>query len=237
MSPRDIIADNLARVRGCIARAAEHAGRTASDVRLVAVTKYASREIAALLPACGVTDIGESRPQELWAKADYLASLPVPFPVAWHLVGHLQRNKVRHTLRRAAWIQSVDSLRLLDELESAAAAMDREIQVLLEVNISGESRKHGFAPNDVPAAVERAGRMARLRLRGLMGMAGLEAGERETRRQFAVLRKLRDELIPAVPPPASLAELSMGMSADYAWAIAEGATIVRLGSVLFEGLK
>jgi len=223
------LAENVARIQGRIAEAARRAGRQPEDVRLVAVTKYVSAGAARRLVELGCHDLGESRPQQLWEKSAALADLPV----RWHLVGRLQRNKVRRTLPLIALIHSVDSERLL-------AAIDAEgppaTPVLLEVNISGESSKQGLRPEEVATLLERAEKYPYASIRGLMGMAGLEGGLEAARRQFAALRTLSDRLRATCPPGVMLHELSMGMSGDFEVAVEEGATIVRVGSALFEGV-
>jgi len=226
------IAENLARIHQQIAQAAAASGRSAAEVRLVAVTKYADAALARRLVAAGCRELGESRPQELWHKAAELADLPL----AWHLVGHLQRNKVRPTLPLVSLIHSVDSDRLLAEIDRAAAHLGRRVRVLLEVNVSGEPAKHGFSPVEVADVVTRMADYPQVELRGLMTMAGLAGGRTTARRDFARLRTLRDWLQRRSPPGVSLAELSMGMSGDFDLAIAEGATLVRIGSALFEGV-
>lgn len=233
------IRDNVAAVRGRIATACSRAGRDPATVRLVAVTKYVTADLTRLVLEAGVIDLAESRPQAIWAKAAALA--PAVPSARWHLIGHLQRNKVRRTLPLLAMLQSLDSLRLLEAIEADADA-DRErpdtpLAVLVEVNLTDDPGRSGAAWTDVPALVRAAAASQRLRLRGLMGMAGRpDAALADARRDFARLRSLRDELAPTLPDPACLAELSMGMSGDYEAAILEGATIVRIGSALFEGV-
>ncbi len=224
------IAENVAEVRRRITDSAARSGRAADAVTLVAVTKYVSADVASLLVEAGCRDLGESRPQLLWEKAAALAGLPL----RWHLIGHLQRNKVRRTLPLLAMLHSVDSERLL-------AAIDEEhlppLAVLLEVNISGETAKHGFSPGEVEPFLSKAGDYRHVSIRGLMGMASLEGGIDVARREFAALRELRDHLQANCPPAVTLDELSMGMSNDFEAAIEEGATIVRIGSALFEGIQ
>jgi PLP dependent protein len=225
----DRIAGNVAEIRGRIADAAARSGRATSDVTLVAVTKYAPVEWIRPLAAAGCCDLGESRPQQLWQRAEELADLPI----RWHLIGHLQRNKIRRTLPVVSLIHSIDSPRL-------AAAVNEESQrvlpVLLEVNISGEPAKDGFAPEAVGPFLAELASYKNVAVHGLMCMAGLEGDLDSARREFAALRNLRDRLRPDCPPGVSLDELSMGMSGDYEVAIEEGATIVRIGSALFEGI-
>jgi PLP dependent protein len=224
------IADNLAEVRQRIADAAARAGRKADEITLVAVTKYVGLAEIAGLVAAGCTELGESRPQQLWQRAAALGSSGVH----WHMIGHLQRNKVARTLPLVAMIHSIDSLRVAAAVEEAAAAEDRRVPALLEVNISGEAAKHGWAPGEIEPALGQLVTYRHLEIRGLMCMAGLEGGVDRARRDFAALRMLRDRLQCNCPPGIALAELSMGMSGDYEAAIEEGATLVRVGSALFE---
>lgn len=225
------VADNLADVRARIDAAARRSGRAADAVTLVAVTKYVPVELAAAVLAAGCRDLGESRPQELWAKAAALAACDV----RWHMLGHLQRNKVRRTLPLVHLLQSIDSVRLLEAVDAEADARDRPADALLEVNISGDTAKTGLAPADALPLLELAQGLEHVRICGLMGMASREGDTEQARRDFAALRELRDRLTDRVAPRDALAELSMGMSGDFEQAIEEGATIVRLGSVLFEG--
>ncbi len=223
---------NLARVRERIERAAASSGRRAADVRLVAVTKYTSSTVARELVVAGCADLGESRPQELWHKAAELADLPI----CWHLIGSLQRNKVRRTLDIAWLIHSLDRVSLAQELIQQCTAEQRA-SVLLEINISGEAAKHGAAPADAEALLIAAAALGRLDVHGLMTMASRDGDLDVARREFAALRELRDRLRRVAPAGVTLNELSMGMSGDFEVAIAEGATIVRVGSALCEGVS
>lgn len=226
------IASNVARLRQRIELAALAHGRTGSDIILVAVTKYVDAAIARMLVQAGCRDLGESRPQELWEKAGELADLVF----RWHLIGHLQRNKVARTLPVASLIHSVDSVRLAATISRLAVESGQVQEVLLEVNISGESAKQGFAPADLPGQMDALCELPGIRLCGLMGMA-VQGTEAEVRPQFSLLRKMAEQLQTACSTDRHpLDQLSMGMSADFEWAIAEGATIVRVGSVLYEGI-
>ncbi len=226
------IRTNLAEVRGRIADAARRSGRAADAIELVAVTKFVGdAEIRALMEA-GCTTFGESRPQHVWEKAGRLAGLPI----RWHLIGPLQRNKVRRTLPLVAMVQSADSLELVAAIDRHAAELGERIPVLLEVNASGEDAKHGFAPDLVKPALPELARCEHVEIRGLMCMASLEGGPDRARRDFSALRELRDQLRGECPDRIRLDELSMGMSGDFEVAIEEGATMVRIGSALFEGL-
>lgn len=224
------LGERLAGIRARIAEAARSSGRTADAVRLVAVTKYVDVEQAEALARAGCHDLGESRPQELWRKAGAWTAEPV----RWHLIGHLQRNKIERTLPLVWMIHSADSLRLLDALEAAAAARQATARVLLEVNISGDATKHGFDPGEIEGHLPQLCAYRSLAIRGLMAMAAREGDLDQARREFAALRVLRERLQSAAGDQLALDELSMGMSGDYLVAIEEGATIVRIGSALTE---
>ncbi len=227
---RERIAENVAEIRGNMAVAAARAGRRASDVRLVAVTKYAGPDEIRAVVVAGCMDLGENRPKQLWERASELGDLPI----RWHMIGHIQRNKVERTLPLVAMIHSLDSFRLAEAIDSVAAKLGRTVPVLLEVNVSREPAKEGFAPEAIEPLLPRLIELSHLEIRGLMCMAGLNGGDDEARRDFAGLRTLRDRLRANCPLSIRLDELSMGMSGDYQIAIEEGATIVRIGSALFE---
>ncbi len=226
------ITANLAHIRERVQRAAEATGRSASDITLVAVTKYVDADTTAALLRAGCKDLGESRPQQLWDKA----AEPSLSAVHWHLIGHLQRNKVQRTLPLVALIHSVDSLRLLRAINSAADQQQRVVPVLLEVNCSGEEAKHGLSADELQALLPQLPEFPQVEVRGLMTMAARDGGNEIAARNFSSLRLLRDKLAGECPPGTSLDELSMGMSHDFEVAIREGATMVRIGSLLFEGL-
>ena len=244
---RERIEANLEAVRERIAAACRQAGRTADNVTLVAVTKYVSADVTRLVLEAGCRDLAESRPQSLWDKAVALAGVA---PAArWHLVGHLQRNKIRRTLPLLGVLQSLDSIRLLeaiaadavrpaDALRPADAGQEATgCDVLVEVNLTDDPGRSGAMPADVPALVAAAAASRGVRLRGLMGMAGRpDADAADARRDFARLRALRDNLAATLADPTMLRDLSMGMSGDFEAAILEGSTLVRIGSALFEGI-
>lgn len=226
------ISGNVERVRQQIAKAAESAGRSADDVQLVAVSKYVGVAESAALVAAGCQPLGESRPQQLWEKAADVELANVD----WHLIGHLQRNKVRRTLPLVSLIHSVDSLRLLKTIDENAKQLGRKTSVLLEVNCSGEEAKHGLVPDELKQLLEVAPEFDHVEITGLMTMAAREGGETVAAENFSKLRNLRDEVTRDCPADILLRELSMGMSHDFETAIREGATIVRIGSLLFDGI-
>jgi pyridoxal phosphate enzyme (YggS family) len=221
---------NLAMVRERIYKAAERSGRQADSVRLVGVTKYVDASVTAQLVEAGCLELGENRPQTLWEKA---ADLKDP-RIVWHLIGHLQRNKVKRTIELASLIHSVDSDRLITAINEAAIESKRTVDVLLEVNVSGDQAKHGYAPDQIDKALDLVARCQNVRVQGLMCMAGLDSEPDEARQEFRRLRELRDSLLTSQPANVNLRDLSMGMSGDFETAIEEGATIVRVGSLLFE---
>jgi pyridoxal phosphate enzyme (YggS family) len=235
------IADNLHRVQERIAHAAESAGRRADEITLVGVTKYVGTAEAEQLVAAGCRNLGESRPQELWKKVEELtanrAGPSSASPIKWHMIGHLQRNKVARTLPLVTLIHSIDSERILSAINEARTSPDDSgapTNVLLEVNTSGESAKTGLAPDEIEPLLAVAPNFPEIAIRGLMTMAALEGGPTVAARNFATLRELRDRLKTNAPGCVQLNELSMGMSDDFEVAIREGATIVRVGSALWE---
>lgn len=233
MNTAAILQSNLLRVREEIAEACLRSNRSPNSVRLVAVTKYVDAELTAELVRAGAEDLGENRPQVLEEKAKVLA----PLHPRWHLIGHLQRNKVRKVLPFLHLLHSGDSLKLLETVNQVAAETGTCVNVLLEVNISGESAKHGFQPEELIAGVPRILSFQSVRVRGLMGMSGLEASAAEKQSQFASLRKLLESLRKEFPEASDWSELSMGMTDDFHAAITEGSTILRIGSALFAGLR
>jgi pyridoxal phosphate enzyme (YggS family) len=226
------LAANLALVRERMALAATRAGRAPEEVRLIGVTKYVNVEFTRMLREAGCTDLGESRPQSLWEKAEGLFGTDT----SWHLIGHLQRNKVRKTLPYVSMIHSIDSLRLLKEIDTEAREQKRTIQGLIEVNISGDAAKHGVAPDELEGFLASVADITNVSIVGLMGMAGLDSDWAQSQREFASLRELGERVAPRLPSNVHLTELSMGMSGDFEQAIAEGATLVRIGSTLWEGI-
>ena len=226
------LADNLATVRTQMAEAAQCSGRDSDSVTLVAVTKYVDTDTTQCLAQAGCHALGESRPQSLWQKAESLQHLPIQ----WHMIGHLQRNKIRRSLPVLSCIHSVDSLRLLAALQEEASRANHRVSVLLEINISRDVEKTGLLPEDALPLAPRLADWDALNICGLMAMSGRLSDRDTARRDFAQVRELRDRLQQECPSAISLHHLSMGMSRDFAIAIEEGATIVRVGSALFEGV-
>ena len=223
---------NLEQVRSRIGEALDKVGRPPDSVQLVGVTKYVDAQLAAQLIQAGCHVLGESRPQELWEKAES----PVLQDAQWHLIGHLQRNKVRRTLPYVDLIHSVDSERLLSAIDREAGARQRTLRVLIEVNCSGDAAKHGLQPDQLSRLLDSAANHPNVTICGLMTMAPLVGGISAAAASFAALRELRDRLRPNLSSSLSLPELSMGMSRDYPQAIEHGATILRVGSALWKGI-
>lgn len=212
-------------VRLGVARAAERSGRDPARITLIAVSKTMPAERIREAFDLGIRDFGENKVQELIRKAGELADLPI----RWHLVGHLQTNKVRAVLPHTALIHSVDSLHLAERIHGSLDP-DRSIDVLLQVNTSGEESKFGTTPDDLPALAASIRGLDRVRVRGLMTLGPLTEDERAIRGSFRTLR----ELLPALNQVFPDAEfLSMGMSGDFETAIEEGATHIRVGTALF----
>jgi len=226
------IAQNVAIVRQRIATAAARCGRSENDIKMVAVTKYVGEEETRLLVESGCRTLGESRPQHLVPKAEAMRDMNV----RWHMIGHIQRNKVRRIAPLVSMIESVDSVKLALAIDRIAGEMSLRIPILLEANISGDETKSGFDPDLIEGAIGEIADCLNIKVNGLMGMASLASGVDMARKDFQRLRTLRDRLRKNCPDEIQLEELSMGMSSDYEVAIEEGSTIVRVGSALFEGV-
>ena len=232
MTIRQQIADNLCRVRERIAKAALAADREPNQIELVGVTKYVGEEVTEAVLKAGCHHLGESRPQQPFDK---MAS-PALNMAKWHMIGHLQRNKVRRTLPSTHLIHSVDSLRLLRAIDRIGQEIPQPARVLLEVNCSGDRAKDGLTDDGLIELLPHLAVMSHVRVCGLMTMAARGGGEVIAARNFAALRKLRDRAARQSPPEVHLDELSMGMTGDFEVAIREGATIVRIGSLLLDGV-
>ncbi|HXB61721.1 MAG TPA: YggS family pyridoxal phosphate-dependent enzyme [Acidobacteriaceae bacterium] len=225
------IAANLARVQNEIADACARAGRSQSDVSLMAVSKMHPAAAIVEAYAAGVRLFGENKVQEWDAK---IAALPesILHTARFHLIGHLQSNKYARAAALFAAVDTVDSLRIAERLNAAAIALDRKLPVLIEVKLSSEESKHGIAPGAVSEILHAAAGLPALELRGLMTVPPFFDDPEDARPYFKQLRELRDSLN-AVHPHMQLKELSMGMSHDFAVAIEEGSTCVRIGTALF----
>lgn len=226
------IRENLKRIGEQIDVAARRSGRSGEDVSLVAVTKYAENDWVQALFDLGHRALGENRPQQLARRADEL-----PAEIQWHLIGHLQRNKVDLVLPVTTQIHSVDSLRLARKISDSATKNRTTQSVLLEVNVSGEEVKDGLAPSTLREQWAEFRELPSIQIEGLMTMAPQSDDSESTRSVFRGLREFRDELAEASGGECPLPELSMGMSGDFEVAIEEGATLVRIGSSLYEGLS
>ncbi len=222
--PETAFRDRLIRVRDVIATR-QQVGGWGHRVRIIAVTKTHGAEAVRMAVRSGLEDVGENRVQEALAKQEATADVQV----AWHLIGGLQRNKVRHAMARFATIQSVDRLDLVEELDRRAPSDARQ-SVLVQVNCSAEPQKGGVEPGALMPLLDAVRQSPRLHLVGLMTMAAFDAPESAVRASFAQLRTLAGAGRAA---GHALEELSMGMSDDYAVAVEEGATMVRLGTALF----
>jgi pyridoxal phosphate enzyme (YggS family) len=223
------IADRLTEVRARIDRAARSAGRDPASVTLVAVSK--TFPIAAVRQAyeVGQRDFGENRVQEALQKIGATSDLDI----RWHLLGHLQTNKARKAAPAFAMIQSVDSVELLQKLDAAAAEAGHTPDLLIQVDLAGEATKFGVPPADVPRLLEAADVCGAARVVGLMTLPPLPERSEDARPWFRQLRDLRDGWLASGVPAAMLRQLSMGMSGDFEVAVAEGATLVRVGTAIF----
>ena len=220
------IAANLEMVLARMAKAAEKSHRPIEDVQLIAVSKKQDAEKVRAAYDAGQPIFGESRVQEARVKIPLL-----PAAVRWHFIGHLQKNKIRHALPLFELFHSVDSFALADDIQRIADEEGMRPRVLLEVNVAGEGSKLGFPPDNLRAEMDALLRLGRLEVEGLMTIPPLAPEAEDSRRYFVALRELRDDLEREFN--VKLPQLSMGMSNDYAVAIEEGATLVRVGTAIF----
>lgn len=219
---------NLEQVQERIARAALHSGRKPEDITLIAVTKNVPVEKIREAIALGIKELGENRVQELLKKQPLIGE-----KVNWHLIGHLQRNKVKYVWDRVKLIHSLDSLALAQELEKRASTAGEKVNVLVEVNVAGESSKFGLSVEAVPALMKELVGFSHLRVQGLMTVAPLVDDPEEVRPVFRRLKELAREIEALGLPPIEMRYLSMGMSNDFEVAIEEGANMIRLGTAIF----
>ncbi len=223
-----MIKDNVKRVMEEIAQAAVCAGRNPEDITLVGVTKTVTAQQAKELMETGVFHLGENRVQSLLDKYEILKDEPV-----WHLIGHLQTNKVKYIADKVSMIHSVDSLKLAEEIDKRFGEAGRKTDILVQVNISGEESKFGIRPEDAFAFMERLSVLKNISVCGLMTMAPKTDHSDECRKFFYGLHKLSVDIQARKYDNINMKHLSMGMSGDFREAILEGATIVRIGSALF----
>jgi pyridoxal phosphate enzyme (YggS family) len=226
-----LLRDRLQSVQEKMGEAALRAQRDPANIRLVAVSKYTTLSAIKDIVQLEQLELGESKPQQLVERAETL-----PKTIHWHMIGNLQRNKVQQVLRFTSLIHAVDSVKLMERIEFIAGEQQLIPDVLLEVNISGETSKHGFTPQELEEFIPRLSEFKQLHVMGLMTMAPYSEDQESTRPVFRKLRELRDKYQQIVSHHHPFTELSMGMSNDYEVAIEEGATYIRLGSTLFEGL-
>lgn len=223
------IHERINAVRARIAAAAHACGRDPAAVRLVAVSKTWPAGALAAAHEAGLADFGENYVQEAKDKIAALGHLPL----TWHFIGHLQTNKARFAVRLFHLIHTLDSVRLARELDRHAGRVPKVQEVLIQVRLSAEETKSGALPEEVPALLREAAALPHLRVRGLMTLPPFFDDPERARPYFARLRELRDRLQEEAPSGVSLGELSMGMTGDFEAAIAEGATIVRIGTAIF----
>ena len=231
--PSPALATRIENVLAAVANAARSAGGQLEDVTIVAVTKTVDRDAIDEAYAVGLRHFGENRVQD--AKRKLTDLRPLPDGTTLHLIGQLQSNKAKPAVALFDIIESVDRISLIDALEKEAERRDHPISVLLQVNIAREPQKAGCVPESASELMERLARSSWLRPRGLMTIAPLVADSEETRPIFSALRRLRDAL-QREQPTVNLDTLSMGMSDDFRVAIEEGATSIRIGRAIFEGL-
>jgi PLP dependent protein len=239
------LADNLKRVRDQVAEAASRAQRRPEDVTLVAVTKAVDVEVVKMLLDLGQLDLGENRVQQLVKRASLIdeqmqrraaAGNDTCGPVRWHMIGNLQRNKVRQILPLVTLVHSMDTLRLAEEISLRAEKSGQSAAVLVQTNVSGEKSKSGIPPAAVPYLVEQIASLPGLKAAGLMTMAPLTENPEDVRGVFARTRELFEEIVSSRRAGPEFIHLSMGMSNDFQVAVEEGATLIRVGSALFEGV-
>jgi pyridoxal phosphate enzyme (YggS family) len=222
------IADNIRTVKDRIVFAAKRAGRDPASVRLVVVTKTVDHERIKEAVDAGATIFGENRVQEARGKVEKLGGV-----ASWHLIGHLQVNKAKYAVKLFDLIHSVDSLELAAEIDKQAAKIGKKQNVLVEVNIAGEASKAGMAVKKAPALVREIAKHNNIAIQGLMTIPPFSEEPEDSRPYFCVLRELSETLAGENIPNAAMKELSMGMSGDFEVAIEEGATMVRVGTLIF----
>jgi len=223
------IQTNLNEIKENIHNACLKAGRKTEDVKILAVTKTIDAERISEAVSLGLTDLGENRVQELLSKYD-----SVKGDVRWHLIGHLQKNKVKYIADKVCMIHSVESISLAQEIEKQCAKIGRVMDVLIEVNVSGEESKSGIDPKDALSFIEEVSKLSHIRIKGLMTMAPFGAENDELHKIFSTLYKISVDISSKKLDNVSMECLSMGMTNDYEIAVEEKSTIVRIGTGLFK---
>ena len=223
-----MLRDNLLQVQHNIRMACERSGRNESDVTLIAVSKTKPVDMIREIIEAGVVDFGENKPQEMRDKYEIL-----PKDLKWHMIGHLQTNKVKYIIDKACMIHSVDSFRLAETIDQYAARYDLVMPILVEVNVAGEESKFGVKPEETEAFIRSISGLKNISVKGLMTIAPYVSDPEENRVHFKRLRDLSIDIDSKNIDNVSMYELSMGMTADYEVAIEEGATLVRVGTGIF----
>lgn len=224
-----MVKENLKEVEARVQAACNRAGRAREDVLLIAVSKTKPVELIREIMETGTKDFGENKVQEMCNKIEEIRE-----PLNWHLIGHLQRNKVKYIVDKACLIHSVDSIRLAEEIQKEAVKKDvKKVPVLIEVNMAEEDSKDGIASSEAEALVKEIAKLPNLQIRGLMTIAPFVDDPEENRVHFRAMRELRDYLNTLNIPGVEMKELSMGMTNDFEVAIEEGATIIRVGTAIF----
>lgn len=223
-----MLKENLDHVEEEIRKACERSGRSKEEVTLIAVSKTKPVSMLEEAYGLGVRVFGENKVQELVEKYDAL-----PEDIEWHMIGHLQRNKIKYIIGKAALIHSVDSLRLAEAIDKEAAKQNTAARILIEVNVAREESKFGLMPEAVPEFVDKVSEFAHLKVEGLMTIAPFVENPEENRPIFAYLRKLSVDIAKKNAHNTNMSVLSMGMTNDYQVAVEEGATMVRVGTGIF----
>ena len=222
------IADHIKSINERIKKAARTAGRSPSDITLIAVSKTKPNSMIQEAIAAGQIHFGENKVQELQEKMPEFGD-----DIQWHMIGNLQTNKIKYLVERVNWIHSIPKIKALKELEKRAGNIERVIDTLIQVNISDEDQKSGCAPEDLPKLLEYASELKWVRVRGLMGISTFADDPETVRPEFASLREILEKNTTYNNDVIQLKELSMGMTNDLEVAVEEGATMVRVGSAIF----
>lgn len=223
-----MIKDNYFEVEKRVSEACTRCGRSRDEVTLIAVSKTKPVEMVEELVECGAVNFGENKVQEMCAKIEAIKK-----PLHWHLIGHLQRNKVKYIVDKAYLIHSVDSFRLAEEIQKEAQKANVVCKVLVEVNIGGEESKDGVTVEEAPELVKEISKLPNVKVMGLMTVAPPSETPEDNRKYFAGMKKLSRDIAALNIPDVEMKELSMGMTGDFEVAIEEGATMVRVGTAIF----